>query len=196
MKKIKLCMFVLCVGSVIAFTGCSNSNKATKDVKVESTTEPTATTEDKSEKLESEIKSKDKEISELKSKVKSLETQVKTLSDANDALTNRINDRTTTESKDTTTDKKDDKSSNDTNSSKYTPNYSSTDGLSGVHDITVKVHTDYNKFIDKLIDGVSGNNNVTINTNNVNLDKVGSYKVKWMLDDKVEATCTVNVVKK
>ena len=198
MKNSKLILLSLFTIMILSITGCNTSTKKSQ-LDVESTSENITTEDD----LEATTKEKDIEISKLTKQVTDLEAEVKRLTDVNEVLSAKISSRepdfdnpaNLSLEEATNLDKNDKQESTEFNSTENNSDVNNTTGIAGAHDVTVKVNTDYNEFIEKLIEGVSGNGNVTVDTNDVDLSKPGTYKAKWLCDDKVEATVKV-IVKK
>jgi hypothetical protein len=65
--------------------------------------------------------------------------------------------------------------------------------ISGVHDISVSVGTDYNTMVASLISGVTGSGYVSCDYSSVNLTVAGTYPVYWSSDDGASATSYVTV---
>lgn len=65
--------------------------------------------------------------------------------------------------------------------------------ISGVHDVTVAVGTDFGSMQASLISGVSGSGTVYCDYSSVNLTVAGTYPVYWSSDDGASATCYVTV---
>ena len=65
--------------------------------------------------------------------------------------------------------------------------------ISGVHDISVPVGTDYGTMVASLISGVTGSGYVSCDYSSVNLTVAGTYPVYWSSDDGASATSYVTV---
>ena len=80
------------------------------------------------------------------------------------------------------------------NSSSQKSNSSNKAYISGVHDITVKVDSDFTDMVNKLVSGVEGSGYVTCDYSSVNLQQSGTYTVTFHSDDGVTKTAKVKVV--
>ena len=175
-KKLALTL-VLTASMLSVLVGCGNKTGDTQidDVKVTTEVVSDEAAKDDSEKTEDNDTKKDSKKTKKSSKKKSTESTETT--ESTEATTVEVTTAAAT--------------SEQTSTEATTTSAS----IVGVHDVTVPIGTDYNTFIDLLIEGVSGRGEVIPHTDNVNLNKKGNYTVSWTCDGKEKATCTVTVTK-
>lgn len=66
--------------------------------------------------------------------------------------------------------------------------------INGVHDVTVKVGSDFSAMVNQLISGVQSSGYVSVDYSGVNLTSAGRYTATFSSDDGVTKTATVTVV--